>query len=51
MNIVKTVSPRENTDFLWEKPQKLPSAEANFKGVTSAIWKQKSQNEQRKFLF
>ena len=23
---------RENTDFLWEKPRKLPSFEANFEG-------------------
>ena len=23
---------RENTDFLWEKPPKLPSALANFEG-------------------
>ena len=23
---------RENADFLWEKPWKLPSTEANFEG-------------------
>ena len=23
---------RENTDFPWQKPQQLPSAEANFDG-------------------
>ena len=34
MNVVKTIylpiNIRENTDFSWEKPRKLPSAEANF---------------------
>ena len=28
---------RENTDFPWQKPWQLPSAEANFKGCKFVI--------------
>ena len=42
---------RENTDFLWEKPPKLPSFEANFEGCLARLGSKKMQHEQRKFLF